>query len=308
MIKDWRKFNEAEFYDGFGGDDSYGESGVRCVNDSIDTKILLDLTDERDDVSVGDMVIATYFNGGFDTYIFEVERFDAGPEDESDYVYGNSYKCIDLNNAYHVVKLETYNDFVNPEKILEKAPPYKVGCKLLYTSEDIREDCFKSLVEKIDESFISVHEKYKTISGDSDFITENLISIDLLDAMVSQVCQNMDMNSVVNTVKSSRVDVQLFREIKDERDYIENGDDIIIMFLNYDGFKIIETIALYRPSSGFYFIFNGGDRLGSRMESISDSLYVIKKSTYEDFGGKIDYNASMNTESSDQMPVYTDNY
>lgn len=79
------------------------------VTDTIDVDKLKSIKDERDYIKVGDVVIATYFGGGFNTYEFEVEYNDIDENDDlrnlgnSD---GNSY--FSIGDAYHVVRKSSY--------------------------------------------------------------------------------------------------------------------------------------------------------------------------------------------------------
>lgn len=81
------------------------------ITDTVDTDLLASLSDERDTVKEGDIVLATYFNAGFTTYEFEVEYSDIDDEDELMNL-GNSDGEVyyDLSNAYHVVKKSTYEN------------------------------------------------------------------------------------------------------------------------------------------------------------------------------------------------------
>lgn len=94
------------------------------INDKIDFKVLTKLEDERDSCVEGDDVIATYFSGGYDTYEFKVQKIYnsafMSPQTTFDFGYADYKNQITyrLEDAYHVVKKETYNDFVDPDKAL----------------------------------------------------------------------------------------------------------------------------------------------------------------------------------------------
>lgn len=101
MIKKWNQFNESK---------------VDCVSDSIDFSVLTNLEDERKSIEEGDVVLATYFHAGYDTYEFTIEKwFD---EYTGEWMFGsdNNDTCYLVDDAYHIVKKETYNDFISPEK------------------------------------------------------------------------------------------------------------------------------------------------------------------------------------------------
>ena len=82
---------------------------VKNITKECNVKVLNTLEDERDSVNVGDVVIATYFMGGMDTYEFEVIQ---GSEPLTLENMGNAddFSWYDLENAYHVVKKETYTN------------------------------------------------------------------------------------------------------------------------------------------------------------------------------------------------------
>lgn len=99
--------------------ESNSESGVKDITNEVDVKLLTTLDDERESVRVGDVVIVTYFMGGFKTYEFEVKFIEPRSPHRVDLeAIGNSddYSDYDLENAYHVVTKDTYLDFLNPEK------------------------------------------------------------------------------------------------------------------------------------------------------------------------------------------------
>ena len=94
-----------------------GKDFHKIRTNEIDIDILKDLVDERDGVKKGDDVIVVYFSGGFDIYRFKLK--DSG-DDGLGYYDGKSgsfnYKWYGLEDAYHVVSVDTYNDFVSPDK------------------------------------------------------------------------------------------------------------------------------------------------------------------------------------------------
>ena len=92
-----------------------GKDFKKIKTDEIDVNELQELSDERDSVSEGDEVIAVYFDGGYSIYKFKVFTDDVanrglGGDDVDE---GNWYE---LEDAYLVVKVDTYNDFVSPDK------------------------------------------------------------------------------------------------------------------------------------------------------------------------------------------------
>ena len=90
-----------------------GKDFKKIRSSEIDVNELKELSDERDSVKTGDEVIAVYFDGGYSIYKFKITlRYmsnDPGIYDST----GNWYS---LEDAYLVVKSDTYNDFVSPNK------------------------------------------------------------------------------------------------------------------------------------------------------------------------------------------------
>jgi|APSaa5957512535_1039671.scaffolds.fasta_scaffold51951_2 hypothetical protein len=92
-----------------------GKDFKKIRSSEIDVNELKELSDERDSVKDGDEVIAVYFDGGYSIYKFKVFTDDVanrglGGDDVDE---GNWYE---LEDAYLVVKADTYNDFVSPDK------------------------------------------------------------------------------------------------------------------------------------------------------------------------------------------------
>jgi hypothetical protein len=89
-----------------------GKDFKKIKTDEIDVNELQELSDERDSVSEGDEVIAVYFDGGYSIYKFNIisDNRGLGGDDVDE---GNWYE---LEDAYLVVKVDTYNDFVSPDK------------------------------------------------------------------------------------------------------------------------------------------------------------------------------------------------
>lgn len=89
-----------------------GEDITKVKTENLDMETLKSLSDERKDLKVGDRVIAVYFSGGFDAYLFTLEKpmsvVGLGASD------GNTW--YDVKDAYFIVKVETYNDFCDPKK------------------------------------------------------------------------------------------------------------------------------------------------------------------------------------------------
>lgn len=87
-----------------------GKDTAKIKTKDLDMEVFESLEDERMHISVGDIVLAMYFNGGWDIFKFKVEKLDDGKLGFSD---GQMVSYIDDSDK--VITLETYNDFVAPE-------------------------------------------------------------------------------------------------------------------------------------------------------------------------------------------------
>ncbi len=312
MIKKWKQFNENSQY-------------PDCVDDTIDFKVLTKLEDERDSIQEGDEVLATYFGGGgpggFSTYKFVVHKYKF--DDLSDLVvyqdgdknvlgYSSDDAFYGLEEAYHVVKMETYNDFVQPDKILEKSiwsgkSPKTVKTKsnnipgLLYISTEIRDEVRKHYIDVIDTLFVDLHDKFETVSGDALFTTENLVDDyqnrndeTIIETTTYQIIDNMDISSMAKSIKSDKVDFQILSELKDESNVVDAGDEVIIVTnspasslgsirtLTNKLIKVFVGEVKKTRDSGKLMVVNDDIRF-----LLEDAMLVVKKETYEDFAGPI---------------------
>lgn len=301
-IKKWKQFNENSQY-------------PDCVDDTIDFKVLTKLEDERDSIQEGDEVLATYFGGGgpggFSTYKFVVYKCeidgigDVLGHSTDDTFYG-------LEEAYHVVKMETYNDFVDPSKILEKSiwagkSPKTVKSKsnvipgLLYISTEIMDEVRKHYIDVIDTLFVDLHDKFETVSGDALFTTENLVDDyqnrndeTIIETTTYQIIDNMDISSMAKSIKSDKVDFQILSELKDESNVVDAGDEVIIVTnspasslgsirtLTNKLIKVFVGEVKKTRDSGKLMVVNDDIRF-----LLEDAMLVVKKETYEDFAGPI---------------------
>lgn len=86
-------------------------------SDKIELEELSQLEDERDSVGEGDEVIAVYFDGGYSIYKFKVQLIHSsmGRPGNLGHIFGN--KDFDIRDAYLVVKVDTYNDFVSDKRL-----------------------------------------------------------------------------------------------------------------------------------------------------------------------------------------------
>jgi hypothetical protein len=388
MIKKWTQFNES----------------VECVNDSIDKEILMSLDDERNSIDEGDIVLATYFHAGYDTYRFKVEKFEDEYSDPGGYLYGfddsenqtyydidmahhvvkeetyddftnggllehryiatgvtnlsnseininalnslddekgsveegemiiaifgegkkqrvykfqlqkfyNPYKeegkwihgylydnrtYYDIDDAQKVIKFDTYNDFTNGGLLTEGAArrkPIKSTTQILYNGDDIIQDCFTQMEEAFDHTLTNLHRKYKTIDGfegQSDFPAD----IEKLSKeMYKQISINMNLESIIDTVTCESFDLHLLKEISDETNYLETGNDVIAVTNEYHGLKIYRGILerSQRDNGCPFYIVLPRILIENNAFAIhiggnnSEALYVVKVETYLDYGGK----------------------
>ncbi len=89
-----------------------GRDFKKIKSSEIDIDELKELSDERDSVKEGDEVITVYFDGGFSIYKFttQLDKYN------NELGYRDPRSHFKLKDAYLVVKVDTYNDFVSPEK------------------------------------------------------------------------------------------------------------------------------------------------------------------------------------------------
>jgi hypothetical protein len=98
-----------------------GKDFKKIRSSEIDVNELKELSDERDSVKDGDEVIAVYFDGGYSIYKFKIttkqDMVYLSQEEQGDSgVYDSTGNWYSLEDAYLVVKADTYNDFVSPNK------------------------------------------------------------------------------------------------------------------------------------------------------------------------------------------------
>jgi len=92
-----------------------GKDFKKIRSNEIDVSELKELSDERDSIKDGDEVIAVYFDGGYSIYKFKAVISDLGPGLGGETRQNEWYS---IEDAYLVVKVSTYNDFVSPDKII----------------------------------------------------------------------------------------------------------------------------------------------------------------------------------------------
>ncbi len=99
-LKNWKQYNE-----------NLTDAKVTDVTNEIRQDDLSMFDDEVDEVGVGDIVIATYWEGAFKSVIFEVENL-------CNSTHAHTLECLGtkegglvytLSDAFHVVKKETYD-------------------------------------------------------------------------------------------------------------------------------------------------------------------------------------------------------
>jgi hypothetical protein len=166
----------------------------------------------------------------------------------------------------------------------------------------------------IDGVFSELHDKYNTISGDADFTTDTLMSDykgsvgwNLIETTTNQVIRNMDMSSISKSLKSDRVDLKILGELKDERNSLQDEDEVILITdeeISYDyhanrnlrEFKVCDNrlikviVGWYSSKSDKVSILSKGyinGKQNSASFTIEDCIHVVKKETYEDFAGSL---------------------
>lgn len=299
MIKRWKQFNELYVQ----------SSKINCINDTVDFGVLTKLEDERNSLVEGDEVIATYHSGGFDTYQFTLSRWYESTTGE--YILGctSDDRMFTIDDAYHIVKKETYDDFVDPEnQLLEKAAPKKkqytqhsIDPGILYISTEIEVETREEYINAIDGVFYDLHNKFKTVSGDANFTTENLIeiyrnhSLNIIETTVDQIISNMNLSSIVS-LTSDRVNFQILSELKDERHSIEAGEDVIIVTkmnsnkINNHLIKVVVGKSTLLEKDCFVCGTKGADQFlvyDKKHDLGRYTLLCVKKETYEDFAGPL---------------------
>ena len=92
-----------------------GKDFKKIRTDEIDVNELKELSDERDSINSGDKVIAVYFDGGYSIYTFKVvHKYTVN--DSGGLGSSGEEEWYSIEDAYLVVKVSTYNDFVSPDK------------------------------------------------------------------------------------------------------------------------------------------------------------------------------------------------
>lgn len=92
-----------------------GKDFKKIRSSEIDVSELKELSDERDSINDGDEVIAVYFDGGYSIYKFKAVISDLGTGLGGETRQNEWYS---IEDAYLVVKVSTYNDFVSPDKTI----------------------------------------------------------------------------------------------------------------------------------------------------------------------------------------------
>lgn len=91
-----------------------GSDISKIISNDIDVESLSRLDNESNDVRIGDDVIMMIYNGGYTIYRGVIEASD-NPDNESiGFKIGD--KLVDVESAHKVVRVETYNDFCEPNK------------------------------------------------------------------------------------------------------------------------------------------------------------------------------------------------
>lgn len=84
--------------------------------EEIDMSLFMSLDDERNSVGIGDDVLVLYFNNGYELFRFELEELNPGMGERYGYTNGDTWYGLDM--AIRVLSVETYNDFVTPNRTI----------------------------------------------------------------------------------------------------------------------------------------------------------------------------------------------
>jgi hypothetical protein len=221
MIKKWKQFNER----------------VDCINDTINFEVLTNLQDERNSIIEGDEVIATYFTGGFDTYAFVVEKWYDDFTGENMYGTSDGDNTYLIDMAYHIVKLETYEAFVDPEERITES--VEMLSKPKISKEEIREEAYMLVEDKINDIFNELHQEFGTLSG--DIFPEQQRELTNLQKKISELIANQVYQNLpcgFESITTDSIDLESLRELTDERKEVKMGDEVIVIY--EDPFEIVK--------------------------------------------------------------------
>lgn len=167
--------------------------------------------------------------------------------------------------------------------------------KLSHTEDDIYDYTIKLLDDRINDLFIDIHNEFDTESGDITPGQQFELS-DLQERMAKIIAKQVHQNlgKDFKKIKSYDLDIETLKELKDERDSVSEGDEVIAVY--FDG-----GYSIYKFKVNFHLTYSrqegmsglGGSTPGSsRGESpegtrtwydLEDAYLVVKVSTYNDF-------------------------
>lgn len=204
-------------------------------------------------------------------------------------------------------------DFSVPTKLLERAAPRKARFVgevndpgVLYMSTEIEVEVREEYINAIDSVFQDLHDKFCTVSGDADFTTENLIEIyknhnrNIIETTVDQIISNMKLSSTIS-LTSDKVNFQILSDLKDERDSIQEGEEVLIV-TKMNSNKISNHLIKVVVGKMKYMELSSIDRRDKICETVGGDQFLIydnkhelgrytllcvKKETYEDFAGPL---------------------
>ncbi len=93
-------------------------SWIINITNSIDTKTAKELSDIRDDVREGDVVIGVWFSGDFDPFLLKVEDLSTSDDPELGLGVCDDHICYTLEHAWGVFDPDEY------DKLADKKLPY----------------------------------------------------------------------------------------------------------------------------------------------------------------------------------------
>jgi hypothetical protein len=159
------------------------------------------------------------------------------------------------------------------------------------TEEDIYNYALKLIDDKINDILINVHQKFNTVSGDITPEQEsklNELQKKLAKLISKQVCQNLGED--FSKVKSSNIDIEALKNLSDERRYLKEGDDVILIYFDggYSIYRCKLKIISREPfklgwKEDDYTAMVAGRRGNPKTYKLDDAYKAVSVETYNDF-------------------------
>ena len=159
------------------------------------------------------------------------------------------------------------------------------------TEDEIYNYALKLIDDKINDVFIDTHQEFDTESG--DITPDQTAMLDNLQKKIAkliakQVHQNLGKN--YGKIKSSDIDINALKDLKDERKLLKAGDDVILVYFD-GGFSIyrckLQYISKEPPKLGWkedhYTAMVAGRRGSPITYELEDAYMAVSVETYNDF-------------------------